>query len=273
MNKDCTAEDKKVMIEKGRYIAELAKTENLEKVNGYSKKVYPKKSFYLRYGKRALDLMIAIPACIIFAPLNIMLAFATLLDVGKPILFYQMRIGKDGTPFSLVKFRNMTDKKDLYGNLLPPRQRVTKFGAFVRKYSLDELLNFWSILKGEMSFIGPRPLPIVFQDRFSERHRMREAVRPGLECPGLFAKNRIRYYQEQFEDDIWYVENVSFLVDCKLCLRLIQMVLNTRERNDHAIVGGGEFLGYNENGNAFSMRNIPPKYEEAYQRYIRKYGK
>ena len=273
MSNEFTDTDKPEMVEKAKYIAELARRDNLENVNRHSQKVHPKKSFYLRYGKRILDLMIAIPACVILAPVNLVLACVTFLDVGNPILFRQKRTGKNGIPFFLVKFRNMTEAKDAYGNLLPPDKRVTKFGKFVRKYSLDELLNFWSILRGEMSFIGPRPLPVEFQDRFSERHRMRAAVRPGLECPGLISKNRVRYYQEQFEDDIWYVENVSFLVDCKLCLRLIQMVLNTRERNDHAIVGGGEFLGYNENGNAFSMRNIPPKYEEAYQRYIRKYGK
>ena len=165
----------------------------------------------------------------------------------------------------------MTYAKDKNGNLLPPSQRVTKFGTFVRKYSLDELLNFWSIVKGDMTLIGPRPLPSSFDERFSDRHKMRTAVKPGLECPCIKVDNHVRLYQEQFENDIWYVENASFLVDCKMILSLIKMAMNIKERGDHSKVGGGDFIGYDENGVAFSMRRIPEKYEKMYLEYLNRF--
>ena len=255
------------VLTKSEYISEIARSENLKKVNRESKSVVPKQSFYLRHIKRYLDLAIAVPAFIILLPVNGILGILTWLDVGSPVFFRQKRTGKDGRPFYLVKFRNMTSDTDRFGNLLPAEKRVTRFGKFVRKYSLDELMNFWSILKGDMSLIGPRPLPAEFRERFSDRHRMREAVKPGLECPSIQAGKGIRFYQQQFENDIWYVENASFLVDCKMVWKLFCMVINFRERGDHAKAGGGDFLGYDAQGNAFSMRNVPEKYEKQYEKY------
>ena len=253
--------------DKGKYISELVLRENLNSVNASSREVHPKQSLYLKYVKRILDVTVAFPVCIILLPVNFVLGILTFFDVGNPIFFRQKRIGKDGKTFYLTKFRNMTEEKDRYGNLRPPGERVTRLGMFVRKYSLDELLNFWSILKGDMSLIGPRPLPVEFRERFSDRHKMREVVRPGLECPCISEKNKVRYYQEQFENDIWYVEHVSFFLDCRLCFHLVKMVFNSRERGDHAKSGGGDFLGYNAEGKAFSMRHIPEEYEKAYRQY------
>ena len=259
----------KVKVEdKCSYISKIVKNENLDEVNAASQPVHPKDSFYVRYSKRALDLLFTVPAFTLLLPLNTVLGAITYFDVGKPIFFKQERTGKNGRHFFLVKFRNMTNDKDENGNLLPPSERVTKFGKFVRKYSLDELLNFWSIIRGDMSIIGPRPLPSSFDERYSERHKMRHAVRPGLECPSLQVDSHVRLYQEQFEHDIWYVENVSFKVDCQMVLSLVKMVFNSKERGDHAQVGGGELVGYNDKGEAFSMRHIPEKYEKMYQEYL-----
>ena len=254
--------------EKGSYIAKIVKSDNLEKVNRSSLPVYPKKSLYLSCLKRVIDLLVAVPAFIILLPVNLIIGLITYFDVGTPVFFRQERTGRNGKHFYLVKFRNMTNEKDEHGNLLPPNKRVTKFGEFVRKYSLDELLNFWSIIKGDMSLIGPRPLPSSFDERFSDRHRMRTALKPGLECPCINAGSHVRLYQEQFENDIWYVENASFLVDCKMVISLIKMVFNSQERGDHSKVGGGDFIGYDENGIAFSMRRIPERYERMYQEYL-----
>ena len=256
------------MIDKCSAIAKMAAEDNLEQVNLYSTPVHPRDSFYAKYIKRLLDLIIVIPIFIVLLPINFVIGIVTFFDVGIPIFFKQQRTGKDGKPFYLVKFRNMTNEKDEYGNLLPPSQRVTKWGAFVRKYSLDELLNFWSILKGDMTIIGPRPLPSSFDERYSNRHRMRTAVKPGLECPSVNSGSSVRLYQEQFENDIWYVENISFQTDIKMTIALMKLVFNSQERSDHASVGGGEFVGYDENGNAFSMRRIPEKYEKAYQEMV-----
>ena len=258
------------MLSKCELIAQMAARDNLARVNQNSQTVIPKTGIYSEYIKRILDLIIIIPVFIILIPVNFFIGIITFFDVGIPIFFRQERTGKNGKHFYLVKFRNMTNDKDEFGNFLPPSQRVTKFGKFVRKYSLDELLNFWSILKGDMSIIGPRPLPSSFDERYSERHKMRTAVRPGLECPSLEAGHHVRLYQEQFENDIWYVENISFVTDVKMMLALFRMVLNSNERGDHASVGGGELVGYDENGNAFSMRRIPEKYEIEYQDLLHK---
>ena len=257
------------MVDKCTAIAEMVK-KNRDMVNEKSEPVHPRNSFYAKYSKRLLDLIIVFPLFLILLPFQIVMGVITYFDVGSPIFFKQKRTGKDGKPFYLVKFRNMTNDKDEYGNLLPPSQRVTKWGAFVRKYSLDELLNFWSILKGDMTIIGPRPLPSSFDERYSERHKMRTAVKPGLECPSIDAKKSVRLYQEQFENDIWYVENISFLTDIKMIIALVKLVFNSKERGDHATVGGGDFVGYDDNGIAFSMRRIPDKYEKIYQAMLDK---
>lgn len=258
------------MLDKCEVIAKMAAEDNLQRVNENSAPVNPRDSFYVRYIKRLIDLVVVIPVFLLLLPVNLVLGIITYFDVGSPVFFKQKRTGKNGKPFYLIKFRNMTNEKDAFGNLLPPSERVTKFGKFVRKYSLDELLNFWSILKGDMTLIGPRPLPVEFEERYSNRHKMRSAVKPGLECPCIRNDGHVRLYQEQFENDVWYVENVSFLVDVKMVLSLVGMVLNTKERGDHAVVGGGNFVGYNDQGEAFSMRRIPERYEKAYRELLEK---
>ena len=144
------------------------------------------------------------------------------------------------------------------GKLLPPSQRITRFGSFMRKYSLDELLNFWSVLKGDMSLIGPRPLPMFFHDRMSDRHRCRELVRPGLECPRVITVEKegkyICPYHQQFENDLWYVQHVSFSTDLKMLFMLVRMTLNTRKRSTSAQgTTSLYFVGYDEDGYALDM--------------------
>lgn len=248
-------------MDKCAEIAKMAARDNLARVNAASAPVRPRDTLYTRYVKRLLDIAIAFPAFVATLPVNVVLGIGTYLDVGSSIFFKQERLGKDDKPFNLVKFRNMTNETDARGNLLPASERTTRFGRFVRKYSLDELLNFWFVLKGDMSIIGPRPLPVEFKDRYSDRHRMRTSVKPGLECPCIHSDGHVRLYQEQFENDVWYAENSSFAVDCQMVLALVRMVFNKRERADHAGVGGGYFVGYDANGIAFSMRRIPEEYE------------
>lgn len=203
---------------------------------GYKRTLHPdlasvtvSKSLYARYIKRVIDIFVAIVVIIITIPVNIIIAIITCFDVGHPIFFRQTRIGKDLKPFTIIKFRNMKDIYDANGKLLPPEERVTKFGKFVRKTSLDELLNFWNILKGDMSLIGPRPLLEEYIPYYSEKQLMRHGVRPGLECPSLTTRNHSRSWEEQFEDDIWYVEHLTFLTDCRMFFALIKLVFNKQE--------------------------------------------
>lgn len=238
--------------------------ERLETANRIGAEVHPKNSFYTKYGKRAIDFTVAFAAMAVTLPINLVIGVVTFFDVGKPIFFMQDRIGKDGKLFKIVKFRNMTNATNEAGELLPPSQRVTKWGKFVRKTSLDELLNFWSILKGDMSLIGPRPLPPSYLERFSDRHMMRHAVRPGLECPPREKGVGVRGWHEQFENDIWYVENVSFLNDCKLLIRLVQYALDRKNVAARAGAKRGSFVGYDWEGRAINYRDVPQSYIDYY---------
>jgi lipopolysaccharide/colanic/teichoic acid biosynthesis glycosyltransferase len=243
--------------------------ENLEYVNAHSRKVSPRHSFYTRYGKRIIDIIVSVAAIVITLPVNVVLGFCTVCDVGRPIIFKQERVGIKEKPFTILKFRNMSNATDEKGLLLPPDQRVTKFGKFVRKTSLDELLNFWSILKGEMSIIGPRPLPYDYLNFYSDRHRMRFSVRPGLECPLLYAAEDKVIWSDKFENDIYYIENVSFLLDIKMIFALVRMVF---DKEGTAIRGNairGSFMGYNRNGTSINSQKVQRNY---FEKAIRRMG-
>ncbi len=230
----------------------------LDETNRNAAPVHPKDTVYTRSVKRALDVLISLPAFIVLLPFNALFGICTFFDVGRPVFYKQTRAGLNGKPFTMVKFRNMNEKKDRDGKLLPPSQRVTKFGKFMRKLSLDELLNFWSVLKGDMSIIGPRPQPVFIHERMSERHKMRTAVRPGLECPRMIhvPEEETFKYHRTFENDIWYVENVSFLLDVKMILALVKMVFSFGKRGNQAQGKGiTYFIGYNEKGQAMSLIN------------------
>jgi len=238
------------------YAAQLLREKYLQMKNESAAPVHPRDTFYTRHGKRALDILIALPAFVILLPFNCVFGICTYMDVGKPIFFRQTRVGKDGKPFTMIKFRNMSEKRDADGKLLPPSQRVTKFGKFMRKFSLDELLNFWSILKGDMSIIGPRPQPVFIYERMCDRHKMRTAVRPGLECPRVIHVDgeELCKFQRTFENDVWYVENVSLLQDIRMLFLLVKMTFSMGKRGNQAQGKGiSYFLGYNGDGIAISM--------------------
>lgn len=244
-------------------IASFLKEKNLAYTNAISMDVIPNITFYTKYVKRIIDLLLVTPIFLILVPINIVFAVCTFWDVGRPIFYKQARCGKNGKPFLLVKFRNMNNDTDTDGKLLPPAQRVTKFGKIMRKYSFDELLNFWSVLKGDMSIIGPRPLPMFFYERMSERHKMRCSVRPGLECPRVLMFDEAKYcqYHRQFENDIWYVENISFWTDLKLVFLLFKMTFSFKKRTKNATgESAAYFVGYDEEGCALSLNAAKEKY-------------
>lgn len=256
--KSGTVGNEKMVSVEEENIVEYLRENNLNHTNHISDEVQPRSTLYTRVIKRLLDIIISLPVVIVLLPFNAIFAICTFFDVGHPIIFKQTRIGRDGKQFVMVKFRNMNEKKGEDGRLLPPSQRVTKFGYFMRKFSLDELLNFWSILIGDMSIIGPRPEPVFLYERMSDRHKMRSSVRPGLECPRVIhvPDEDIYKYQRKFENDIWYVENCSFLTDCKMLLALIKMVFAFDRRKKQA--SGSEityFVGYDGQGRAISLKN------------------
>lgn len=250
---DLTAEQIRAI---GRKLAE----DRLEHVDAIQAQVKPVSNFYSRCGKRLLDILISLIALIITLPINCAIAIVTFFDVGRPLFFKQKRIGSKGKPFTIRKFRNMTNECNESGILLPPEQRVTKWGKIVRKTSLDELLNFWSILKGDMSLIGPRPLPEVYLERYSNRHMHRLDVRPGLECPPRDLSHGVWTWDDQLENDIWYVENVSFRVDCYMFCNLVRFVFDRKSANARAVAKRGSFMGYDLDGSAINDACIPEEY-------------
>lgn len=201
-----------------------------------------KKSLYTVFFKRIFDVILSGLAIVLLSPLFIILSILELIFHGWPILFSQERPGLHGKVFKLYKFRSMTNKKDKNGNLLPSSQRLTKFGRFIRRLSLDELPELFCIFTGNMSIIGPRPLLVKYLPLYSDRHMMRHEVRPGFACVPL-KPIKSWSWNDQFENDIWYIENCSLLIDLKMIFAVLKEAIKGSEYrvNDTR----GEFTGDN----------------------------
>lgn len=241
-------------------VAAYLKADNLEKANRRERAFAPRDTLYTRYGKRILDAVLALIAVLLTLPVNLVIGIVTFFDVGRPIFFKQTRIGKDRRSFYIYKFRNMTNETDANGELLPPAERVTKWGRFVRRTSLDELLNFVSILKGDMSLIGPRPLIGTYTERLHNRHMMIYSVRPGLECPFHEKLDHPATWQDRLDNYTWYAENVSLIVDVKLILRMVEMVFSRKSTAARSEARHGAVLGYDEAGRVVDSNAVPKKY-------------
>ncbi|WP_034465485.1 sugar transferase [Butyrivibrio proteoclasticus] len=175
-----------------------------------------KNSFYGKYVKRIFDILISLIILILFCWLYLIVAILVRIKLGSPILFKQPRPGKDEKIFNMYKFRTMTDKRDAEGKLLPDKDRLTSFGKFLRKTSLDELPELFCILKGDMSFIGPRPLLVEYLPYYTEREKLRHTVRPGLTGLAQASGRNTVDWDTRFEIDATYVENLSFFMDLKV---------------------------------------------------------
>lgn len=241
-------------------IATYIREDTLKEVNRNITPVKPRVSFYTMYGKRFFDIIIGLSGVVICLPINLIVAIVTYFDVGFPIIFKQQRVGRNERKFTIYKFRNMTNAMDARGQLLPPSERVTAWGKLVRKTSIDELLNFVSILKGDMSVIGPRPLLDYYAERLNDRHKAIYMVKPGLECPTIHADDYALTWQKRLDNYVWYVENCSFWVDVQLCLRVFAIVFNKKETSRRAQSNGGGLLGYDLSGNIICTKEVPEKY-------------
>ena len=180
---------------------------------------------YKKYIKRLLDIVLSLFAIIISLPLFLIIGILVLIFLGRPAIFRQKRPGKDEKIFTLYKFRTMTDKRDKNGNLLPDEVRLTKFGKFLRKTSLDEIPEFINILKGDMSFIGPRPLLVKYLPYYTDTERHRHDVRPGLTGLAQINGRNLLNWDDRFKKDVEYVNSVSFMTDVKIVFLTIKKVL------------------------------------------------
>lgn len=182
-------------------------------------------TFYARHGKRWLDLTLALIALVLLAPLLAILALLVRIFLGGPILFRQHRTGFGKQPFTILKFRTMTDARNEHGQLLPDSHRLTRFGKFLRATSLDELPELFNILKGEMSLVGPRPLLPRYDAYYSERENLRFELLPGLTGWAQINGRNDLPWDARLECDAYYAENVSFWLDVKILLLTFVKVL------------------------------------------------
>ena len=176
---------------------------------------------YAKYIKRILDFTLSLIAIICLSPILLITALLVRIKLGSPVLFKQPRPGKDEKIFNMYKFRSMTDKRDVDGNLLPDKDRLTKFGKLLRKTSLDELPELFCILKGDMSIVGPRPLLVKYLPLYNEHQRRRHEVRPGLSGLAQVNGRNAISWEEKFDWDVKYVDNITFLGDVKIILQTV----------------------------------------------------
>lgn len=203
-------------------------------------------NLYKSFFKRAIDVVASGCALLVLSvPLAVVTVWLHFANKGAGAFFFQERPGKDGKIFKVVKFKTMTDEKDADGKLLPDAQRLTKVGRFVRSTSIDELPQFWNVFKGDMSLIGPRPLLVQYLPLYSPEQARRHEVRPGItgwaQCHG---RNAISW-KKKFELDVWYVDHISFLTDCKVILTTIKKVLGREDINSATAATMEPFNGNN----------------------------
>lgn len=179
--------------------------------------------------KSIVDKMLSLLLIIFFSPVYIMVGLLIYIKIGDPILFRQKRPGLKGKIFGIYKFRTMTNEKDKDGNLLPDEQRLVGIGKFIRSTSLDELPQLFNVLKGEMSFVGPRPLLIEYLDLYNDEQKRRHDVKPGITGWAQVNGRNAISWEQKFEYDVWYVDNQSFWLDMKI---LWMTFLKVVKRND-----------------------------------------
>jgi undecaprenyl phosphate N,N'-diacetylbacillosamine 1-phosphate transferase len=200
---------------------------------------------YKSYFKRILDLIIALLGLLLLSPLLLFVIIGlTIANNGKPF-FFQLRPGKDGEIFKIVKFKTMNDKKNPDGSLMSDSERLTKIGKFVRKTSLDEIPQLINVLKGDMSIVGPRPLLPEYLPLYNETQKRRHEVKPGITGWAQVNGRNAISWKKKFEYDVWYVNNICFQIDFRIFILTIKNVLKSEGVNLNEQVSAEYFNGNN----------------------------
>jgi lipopolysaccharide/colanic/teichoic acid biosynthesis glycosyltransferase len=198
---------------------------------------------FSRFIKDLLDRIIAAIALIILSPILIGVAIAIYINMGRPVLFIQPRPGKDARIFNFYKFRTMTNERDNKGNLLSDEKRLIPLGKFLRQTSLDELPQLWNVLKGDMSFVGPRPLLVKYLDRYTPQQARRHEVKPGITGLAQVRGRNAINWEEKFNLDIFYIDNWNLWLDLKIILITFFKVLKQEGINQEGYTSSAEFKG------------------------------
>jgi len=195
------------------------------------------------YMKKIIDLIIAVVALIILLPLIILIGIMVKIKLGSPIFFRQVRIGLNGKPFILIKFRSMSNARDDKGNLLPDELRLTRFGRLLRSTSLDELPEILNVLKGEMSLVGPRPLLPEYMELYNDEQKRRHEVKPGITGWAQVNGRNSTSWEERLKMDVWYVDNWSIWLDIKILFMTVIQVISRRGINADGCATMPKFTG------------------------------
>jgi sugar transferase EpsL len=193
--------------------------------------------------KRILDLSLTIPGLLILSPILFVISVFVAISYGTPIIFRQQRPGHYGKPFWVYKFRTMTNARDADNHLLPDSKRITRLGQFLRSYSLDELPELFNVLRGEMSWVGPRPLLMQYLERYSPEQARRHDVLPGITGWAQINGRNALTWEEKFKMDVWYVDHWSFGLDIKILLITAVKVLRREGINQPGHATAEEFMG------------------------------
>ena len=205
-----------------------------------------KAGLYEKHIKRLLDVVLSGAALVILSPVLLITAVLVRIKLGSPVIFTQERPGKDEKVFKLHKFRSMTDASDASGNLLPDKERLTRFGAKLRSLSIDELPELWDIFRGKMSVVGPRPLLVKYLPLYNAEQRHRHDVRPGLTGWAQVHGRNLTSWEERFEYDVEYVNNISFALDVKIILMTVRCVFAREGINADGSATMEAFVGTKE---------------------------
>ena len=181
-------------------------------------------NIYRHFVKRIVDFILALAAIVLLLPVFLIVAILVYIKLGSPVFFTHQRPGLHGKPFKMIKFRTMTNARDQQGNLLPNEERHTRFGGFLRSTSLDELPELINVLKGDMSLIGPRPLLMQYLPLYNKEQARRHEVKPGITGWAQVNGRNAISWEEKFAHDVWYVDNLSFLLDLKIIFLTIRSV-------------------------------------------------
>lgn len=196
-----------------------------------------------RPAKRLFDILVAAASLLVLSPVLAVLAVQIARKMGRPVLFVQVRPGKDAKPFPMLKFRTMRDAMGADGTPLPDAERLTPFGAWLRATSLDELPELWNVLRGEMSLVGPRPLLMEYLPLYSPEQSRRHEVRPGITGWAQINGRNAITWDQKFAHDIWYVDNASFRLDLRILVGTVKKVLARADIDDAGGVGQEKFGG------------------------------
>lgn len=205
-----------------------------------------KNGFYRQYGKRCFDFVCASLGLLVLSPILVILWILGLMKIGSPVCFRQRRPGLNSRIFMMVKYRSMTNETGPDGQLLPDEKRLPRYGKILRASSLDELPELWNVVKGDMSLVGPRPLLERYLERYTPEQIRRHEVRPGITGWAQVNGRNAISWEQKFEFDVWYVENLSFGLDLRILWMTLMKVVKRSDISEQGSATMSEFMGYSE---------------------------